>query len=107
MNPDALAYENARVLDMVQAMIGKITPNMRAISIETDHEGERVDIHFAMVAVDPLDRQEMEEIAFDMDNLSEARAHIESHVTVTDDWVEDWPGREHRLLYSLPRLHLR
>ena len=101
MISDSHAWQNDRVINMVQAMIGGLTTNMRAVSIETDYEQRSIDVYFALVEQGPDEIEEMEEIldALDVLAVNELR-RIDLHVWVGSDWVMDWPGREHRVVYA-------
>ena len=63
--PSELAFENARVLDLVHAMIGGVSANLRAVTIEVVQE--RVRLHFLLAEESTTDREEIDDIIFEFE----------------------------------------
>lgn len=93
VHPEVLARENRHVLDLVQALLGSISPNMRAVSLELLDDGVR--IHVCLAQEDPDDREEIAEIAFEFEALQDRDITIET-VTVVGDLAaaSGLPGRQ-------------
>lgn len=66
-DPIELSRENMFVIYVVQAMIGAISPNMRAVSLQIVPAGAH--LQFLLEHEDALDREEIEDI------LAEIEAH--------------------------------
>lgn len=92
-NPVELAFENARVLDLVQAMLGAISPNMRAVSLECP-DG-KVHLHFLLAEESEADREEIDDILFEFEVLQERGIEIRSSVVVSyrPEARVEMPGR--------------
>ncbi|WP_169979132.1 hypothetical protein, partial [Tautonia rosea] len=88
-----LAFENARVLDLVQAMFGAISPNMRAISLECVDGG--VLLRFLLAEESEVDREEIDDILFEFEALQERAIEIRSSVVVSSrpEARVELPGR--------------
>ena len=82
-DPEELAAENAHVLNLVQAMIGLISPNMRAVSVELAGRGVR--LHFLLAEEDGADREAIEDIIFEFEALQERFVNIEVTVAVSSE----------------------
>ena len=95
--PDSsrLAYENQQVLTLVQAMLGAISPNMRAVTLQCI--GSCIHLYFVLKQDCAVDREEIEGIATEFEALQERGIKIEIHVSVnTEPWpkgVGSLPGR--------------
>jgi|tagenome__1003787_1003787.scaffolds.fasta_scaffold19380093_2 hypothetical protein len=88
-----LERENAQVLNLVQAMLGGVSPNMRAASLECWPEGVR--LHFLLEREDEGDRQEIEDIAFEFEALQDRGINLEVSVVVSPERsaIGKLPGR--------------
>jgi hypothetical protein len=94
--------ENVVVLYLVQAMLGLVSSNLRAVAAEVT--ATRVVIHFAFAELRPVDREDVEDILADLDALL-------GNEDLPDDWPiepaisvgeadERWPGRHFRRVYE-------
>jgi len=94
IDPDRLAQENAQVLNLVQALMGAVSVNMRAISLEWEKKGGR--LHFILERDDPEDREEIADIGFEFEALQAGPIKLELMVTVDDKElpVMTLPGRQ-------------
>jgi hypothetical protein len=81
-DPDRLREENSQVLRLVQALIGAITPSMRAIALEW--YPPRVGLHFLLERDDPRDRDEIADIASEFEALQDGPLDLDVVITVTD-----------------------
>jgi hypothetical protein len=81
-----LGYENQQVLTLVQAMLGAISPNVRAVSIDCLDDG--VHLYFVLEQDRAEDREEIEDIAAEFEALQEGPIEIETHVSISS---ERWP----------------
>lgn len=88
-----LERENAQVLNLVQAMIGGVTPNMRGISLECWPGGVR--LHFLLELDREAEREEIEDIAFEFEALQSSGIDLEIVVIVSGDRsaLGSLPGR--------------
>ena len=100
---EALQFENEMVLSIVQALIGAVTPSMRAIAILTDVVDQRVDLLFAVAGVNNEDAELIDEIVTDISALTDAGVRVVPAVWVGTNWTTDWPGRRGRLIYAAHR----
>ena len=64
-----LAFENKVAIDLIQAMLGAISPNMRSISFEC--QNEKIMVYFVLEAEDETDREECSDIIFEFEALQE------------------------------------
>jgi hypothetical protein len=89
---DRLREENLQVLNLVQALIGSVTPNMRAASLEMTESGVR--LHFLFERESPDDREETSDIAFEFEALQGRALVVEVVTTVsTEPSAVSLPGR--------------
>lgn len=90
---DQLAHENDLILMLGQALLGSISPNMRAISLEVIAGGAR--LHFLLAEDDPWDRSEIEnEVPCEFGCLSERSITVESSIRISRDEIRtSLPGR--------------
>lgn len=99
------SLENVVVLYLVQAMLGLVTPNLRAVAV--DVSGDRLVVHFAFVDLSQVDHDEIEDIICDLDALL-------CNEDLPDDWLietelhegppdEHWPGVNYRRVYETKR----
>ena len=88
-----VALENLHVVNLVQALIGSITANMRGISLECLPDGVR--FHFVLERDDAADREEIDDVAFEFEALLEGPARVDVIVSVSADeaWYDVLPGR--------------
>ena len=68
-DPSELAFENASVLDLVQALIGCVSANLRAVTIEVVQE--RVRLHFLLAEESTTNREEFDNIIFEFEASQE------------------------------------
>ncbi len=92
--PDRPVEENAQVLNLVQALMGAVSVNMRAISLEWKKNGGR--LHFILERDDPEDREEIADIGSEFEALQEGSITLELLITVVDKQlpVMTLPGRQ-------------
>jgi hypothetical protein len=77
----SLTEENLQVLNLVQAMVGAITPNFRRVTLElTSHK--TVCLRFVLEQDDPDDREEVDDIAFEFEALQTQGIELEVKVIV-------------------------
>jgi hypothetical protein len=90
---EELERENTQVLNLVQAMIGAVTPNMRGVSLECILEGVR--LHFLIEREDERDREELEDIGVEFEALQSRGIKLEVVVLVSPyrSVIGDLPGR--------------
>ncbi len=94
MTPEqARTAENYQVLMVTQAMLGLISPNVRAVSVVV--EEEKVTIHFVLMEDRPEDREAIDDIVVDFAAFQPKQIAITSVATVTKDQltVAALPGR--------------
>jgi hypothetical protein len=80
-DPQRLAWENSQVLNLVQALLGAVTPNIRGVAIEFP-EG-MVRLHFVLGHENEDDRAEIEEVLFDFTALQSKNVDIDVVVSVS------------------------
>lgn len=81
--PDELLRENAQVLNLVQAMIGSVTPNMRGVSLVAHPES--VHLYFLLEHDDEGDREEIDDIVFELEALQGGSIDVDVTVLVSPD----------------------
>jgi hypothetical protein len=88
-----LERENSQVLNLVQAMIGSVTSNMRAVSLECWPGG--VHLHFLLERADPSDYEEIDDIAFEFEALQTGLIDVEVSVKASSkrSAIGKLPGR--------------
>ena len=88
-----LERENSQVLNLIQALIGSITPSMRGISLECWAEGVR--LHFLLERENATDREEIEDIAFEFEALQSRGIDLQVVILVSADRtaIGGLPGR--------------
>jgi hypothetical protein len=91
-----LERENMLVLDALQASLGLISADMRAVSVQLDPD--KVVLHFAMRERNCDVDEDIEDMVFELDALREGSTRIEASVYVGAP-DQSWPGRAGRLLY--------
>ncbi len=80
-NKKDLEFENKVALDLVQAMLGAISPNVRAVSYECI--AQKVIVYFVFKRDSTEDRDEAEDITFEFEALQQGPIDIEHQVTVS------------------------
>jgi hypothetical protein len=72
--------ENTQVINLVQAMLGSITNNFRAVFLEcTDSD---VALHFILEQEHSEDREEIEDIVFEFEALQQSGIDVEVDIAV-------------------------
>lgn len=86
--------ENANVVNVVQAMIGSVSPNFRRVCLSVGDDGG-VSLWFLLEHEDEDDRWEIEEIAFAFSALQQPGAALHVAVVVDDRPLDGivLPGR--------------
>ncbi|WP_245670150.1 hypothetical protein [Micromonospora mirobrigensis] len=95
MKPD-LVRENRLVLDVVQAALGLISREMRAISVEL--RLDRVILHVAVHERNAQVEEDVEDLVFELAALQDGQIEIESSVFVGEP-NSGWPGSSGRRVY--------
>lgn len=99
MNED-LEFENSVVLALVQAFIGAIAPEVRAISITVDRVKRSTDIYVALSnAFQDMDDL-FDEVLLDFDALTDGTLEARIHLWMGEKWSEAWPGRDYRGIFG-------
>lgn len=90
----ALAQENAQVLNLIQAMLGAISPNMRRVALQMADDGG-VHLRFLLAKDDEDDREEIDDIVFEFEALQSRNVRVEVSILVGDQPLSeiDLPGR--------------
>lgn len=87
-----LKKENEQVLNLIQAMLGSVTANMRAIGIDS-RNGE-VKTTFLLGGETPEDQEEIEDIVFEFEALQLENVPVDVEVVVDsrplDDLLVPW-----------------
>ncbi|MFI7000788.1 hypothetical protein [Nocardia sp. NPDC050175] len=92
-----IEFENARVLDTVQAMCGGISRNMRAIAIQGNRD--RLTLFFSVYEDNDVLREDIREIEDEIYALqSDSSLTVEYHVYVGAPDLR-WPGYPSRRVY--------
>jgi len=79
-NPQIMNEENTQVLNLVQAMLGSITPNFRYVFLKCTPTG--VLLHFLLEHENLEDREEIDEIVFEFEALQLQFIDVEVVVSV-------------------------
>lgn len=89
-----LQYENFQVLSLIQAMLGAVSNNMRAVSLRCD--GKIVHLYFLLAGESAEDRKEIEDIVAEWEALQETNVPVQVHVMVSNAPFETiaWVGRQ-------------
>lgn len=77
----SLSEENAQVLNLVQALIGAVSPNLRRVTLEVPRPGA-VRLRFVLEHEDSEDREEIEDIAFEVEALQTTGIDLEIDIVV-------------------------
>ncbi|WP_290052612.1 hypothetical protein [Amycolatopsis solani] len=91
-----LERENILVLQLVQASIGLISPEIYAISIQL--QDSHVTVHFAVQKVTSALREDVDDIIFELDALIPGSMTSKAliHQGMPDS---HWTGRQYRMVY--------
>lgn len=97
-----LDWENEVVLELVQNLIGLISPNMSAVSVEVGPPGEKITVYFALKAESEEDRDTIDEVpTYLAAGLGHFELPIETNIWVGSKWSKgDWPGHKKRMVYG-------
>ena len=99
MSADGQSFENDRVLDVVQALVGTIDTELLAVAISADASTRSVDIYVASSG--PLTEPEFaEELADEVEALGGGDLTVRAHHWTGTDWTRDWPGSGHRIVFG-------
>ena len=96
MNKD-LEFENKVALDLVQAMLGAISPNVRAVSYECI--AQKVIVYFVFEHESIEDRQEAHDIIFEFEALQQGPIDIEYYVSVSAERFQEGASYKGRPIY--------
>ncbi len=89
--------ENKYILELIQAMIGGISNNFRAIWIITVKE--KLDVYFLLEKDNAEDRGEIEDFIFEFEALQEKIVDVTPHVLISKKpWT---PPTNARILFSM------
>jgi hypothetical protein len=91
-----LEGENRLVLDVVQAALGLISPEMRAISVKRD--SNRIILYVAVRERNAQVDEDIEDLLFELEALQDSPIAIEASVFVGAPNA-DWPGISGRRVY--------
>ena len=81
IRPDRqLQYENYQVVSALQALWGAVTPNMIAISLSC--VGPEVHLHFYLQEASSIDREEIEDVAAELEALQFTSVPVHTHLSV-------------------------
>jgi hypothetical protein len=89
--------ENAQVLNLVQAMLGSISPNFRAVCL-LGAEGS-VALRFILEQANEADREEIDEIVFEFEALQSSGVAVDVEV-VTEAGILTDEVLSGRLVFS-------
>lgn len=92
-----LERENRLVLDVVQAALGLISREVRAISVELD--ANRIILHVAVYEHSAQVEEDVEDLLFELDALQNGSIAIKSSIFVGAPNA-DWPGNSGRRVYA-------
>ena len=87
----SLEEENTQVLNLVQAMLGAVSSNLRRVALQVPKPGA-VRLTFIIERDDPQDREEIQDIAFEFEALQTEGVDLD-----VDIGVDDRPNSELRL----------
>lgn len=83
--------EDLQTLRLTKALLGSLSGNFRQVSLELGHDGA-VTLHFLLEAESRLDRDEIDDIAFEFEALQEREVETTVDVAV-DNARRVLPGR--------------
>lgn len=93
-----VAFENRRVLELVEALVGEIGSELIAVSLVTDRRERLVDLFVA--ATSPVRDDFFVDLTGEVDALADGDVLIRPHLWIGPTWQRDWPGRSHRLVFA-------
>lgn len=96
MSSMSLKDWNDRVLDMVQALWGNVSPNFRMVAIR--HENSAWVLAFVLEQESEVDRDAIEEIATDFESLQDSGYPFVVEIEVNSRALS-WPGNETRVVF--------
>lgn len=96
-------YENVCVLHAVQALYGAITPEMLAITMDTDEARDEIHLHIA--ASTPIDQDELADIGSELNALVGWETDVYVDQWVGKEWSRDWPHCMARPIYAARVYH--
>ncbi len=91
-----LQYENHQVVSAVQALWGAIGPNMVAVSLRC--VGPEVHLHFYLEMDSSVDREEIDDVAAELEVLQCTVVPIHTHVSIVGERMR-WEQIEGRPIY--------
>ncbi len=88
----SLQEENRQVLNLVQAMLGAVSPNFRAVSIDCRND---IVLRFVLLVEDAGDREEIGDIEFEFLALQSNMISVDTEILVSAEPMENisLPGR--------------
>ncbi|MEU1889546.1 hypothetical protein ABZ491_29225 [Micromonospora rifamycinica] len=92
----SLERENRLVIDVVQAALGLISPEMQAISF--DVKSERINLYIAVRERSQRVDEDVEDLVFELEALQDGPVTIEPYIFVGSPGAE-WPGGSGRRVY--------
>ncbi|MFV2104649.1 hypothetical protein [Micromonospora sp. LOL_024] len=92
----ALVRENRLVLNVVQAALGLISREMRAISVRLD--SDRITLYVAVYERSAQVGEDVNDLVFELEALQDGPIAIESLIYMGAPDV-DWPGNSARRVY--------
>ena len=98
MSSEQQRWENYVVAQTAQALLGLVSPRLRAVAVQTDADREQVLLYFAMSECEDEDREDVSDVAFELDVLLEGHTRIGTDIYVGSDLAQ-WPGRGKRLVF--------
>ena len=96
MSSKDVSAENFVIVQFVQAMIGLVSSRLRAVAIQLN--GSEVLARFLYDVVQPSDREDVEDICFELDVLLEGKHRIISEVKEAIP-ISEWEGKNERRIY--------
>ncbi|MEV6844711.1 hypothetical protein [Actinoplanes sp. NPDC051411] len=84
------------MLDLVQAALGLVSQEMRAISFQLN--ADRVDLYIAVRERGQHVDEDVEDLVFELEALQDGPVDIEPHIFVGSPGP-DWPGNSGRRVY--------
>jgi len=91
-----LERENRLVLDVVQAALGLISPEIRAISVKRD--SSRITLYVAVWARNAQVDEDIDDLVFELEALQDGPITLEASIFVGAP-SGDWPGISGRSIY--------
>lgn len=79
----SLEYDNKVALELIQAMLGALSSNVRAVSFQCN--GRRIELFFVFEKESSTDREEADYILVEFEALQSGPVDIEHHIKVTEE----------------------